>query len=178
VNNLSSESASALWNALERNRDWIKAYVLPMEDRNRDIQSYIEWVYNRLKDHVPASASPVELDRLIRREVRRLFGRRGWNGLRRARFGDVGDLEDPSALSFEHEVETADEVRACLKCIQKEARELIIEAFTLTDADLARRDIRNKLAARLGMNRNTLDQRISRALRLIRERMGHIRSTE
>jgi DNA-directed RNA polymerase specialized sigma24 family protein len=74
-------------------------------------------------------------------------------------------------FGFEREVELADEVRACLKCIQKESRDLILEAFTLTEADLSRKGVRNELAARLGINRNTLDQRISRALGRIRERM-------
>jgi hypothetical protein len=161
--------------ALERNHDWIKNYILPPEDRNRDIQSYIGWIYERLKDQIPSSAAAEELDRLIRNEVRRLFNRIGWNGARKARFGEVRDLEDPSALGFERDVEVADEVRACLNCIQKEARDLIVEAFTLTEADLSRKGIRNELAARLGLNRNTLDQRISRALGRIRERMRRLR---
>jgi hypothetical protein len=131
-----------------------------------------------MKDHIPTAATGDELDRLIRREVRSLFGRTGRNGVRKARFGDVGDLEDPSALGFERDVEIADQVRACLKCIQKEARELIIEAFTLTEADLSSKGIRKRLAARLGISRNTLDQRISRALGCIRERMRPKRNTE
>jgi hypothetical protein len=174
VSNLSSDAANSLWMALERNHDWIKTYVLPPEDRDRDIQSYIAWIYDRLKDHIPTSAGAEELDRLIRREVRSLFKRFGWNGARKARFGEVGDLEDPSALGFEREVELADEVRACLKCIQKESRDLIAEAFTLTESDLSRKGIRNELAARLGITRNTLDQRISRALGRIRERMRRL----
>ena len=174
VSDLSSNAAKSLWMALERNHDWIKTYVLPPEDRDRDIQSYIRWIYDRLKDHIPASAGAEDLDRLIRKEVRSLFERIGWNGARKARFGEVGDLEDPSALGFEREVELADEVRACLKCIQKESRDLILEAFTLTEADLSRKGIRNELAARLGINRNTLDQRISRALGRIRERMRRL----
>ena len=68
----------------------------------------------------------------------------------------------------------SDEVRACLKCIQKESRDLILEAFTLTEADLSKKGVRNELAARLGINRNTLDQRISRALGRIRERMRRL----
>ena len=72
VNNLSSNSAKSLLDALERNRDWVKTYVLPLEERDRQIHSYIEWLYDRLKDHIPAAASPDELDRLIRREVRSL----------------------------------------------------------------------------------------------------------
>ena len=102
--------------------------------------------------------------------MRSVFDRTPSNGARKARFGDVKDLEDPSALGFQRDVELADEVRACLKSIQKEARDLIIEAFTLTEADLSSKGIRDRLAARLGISRNTLDQRISRALGRIRER--------
>ena len=40
VSNLSSDAAKSLWMALERNHDWIKTYVLPPEDRDRDIQSH------------------------------------------------------------------------------------------------------------------------------------------
>ena len=71
------------------------------------------------------------------------------------------------------QIEQSEEVRACLEHLKQEARELIMEAFTLTDADLSRKDIRDRLAARLGISRNTLDQRISRALRRIRARMRH-----
>ena len=82
MSNLSSDAAKSLWMALERNHDWIKTYVLPPEVRDRDIQSYIRWIYDRLKDHIPASAGTEELDRLIRKEVRSLFERIGWNGAR------------------------------------------------------------------------------------------------
>ena len=39
VSNLSSGAANSLWMALERNHDWIKSYILPPEDLNRDIQA-------------------------------------------------------------------------------------------------------------------------------------------
>lgn len=171
MSNLSSDAAESLWTAIERNRDWIKTYVLIPEGREQDIESYIKWIYDRLRDHVPGGATPEDLDRLVRKEVRRLFNLEAPNGARKALFGDVGELEDPSALGFEREVELSDEVRACLQCLQKESRDLIIEAFTLTEADLSSKDIRDRLAARFGINRNTLDQRISRALRRIRARM-------
>src|SRR5580698_2785556 len=45
--------------------------------------------------------------------------------------------------------------------------------FTLTEDEVSSKDARDRLAARLGINRNTLDQRISRALRLMRRRMCH-----
>jgi DNA-directed RNA polymerase specialized sigma24 family protein len=172
VSDLSSDAAQALRNALERNLDWIRTYVAP-EGGTQDIQSYVNWIYDRLKDKIPAVADPAELDRLVKKEVRSLFVREAPNGARKAFFGNVEELADPSALGFERAIEQSEEVRACLVHLQQEARELIIEAFTLTDADLSTKGIRDRLAARLGISRNTLDQRISRALRRIRARMRH-----
>jgi DNA-directed RNA polymerase specialized sigma24 family protein len=148
-------------------------YALPPEAGEQDVESYVKWIYDRLKDHIPEFAAPADLDRLVRKEVRRLFHRDVPSGARKGRFGDVADLEDPSALGFERKIELFDEVRACLECLQKQNRELIIEAFALTEADLSCKNVRDRLAARLGINRNTLDQRISRALRLMRTRMRH-----
>src|SRR5260221_14508275 len=87
-----------------------------------------------------------------------------------ARFADIGEPEDQSARGFEGDLETADEVRACLDCLPEEARELVIEAYTLTEDDLATPGMRGRLARHLGISRNALDQRVSRAIRRIRER--------
>jgi len=171
LSNLPSDPAKSLWEALEKNREWIRTHILALENRERDIQPYIKWIFDRLKDHVSPSASAEELDHIVRKEVRSIFERMPSNGSKKARFGDVRDLEDPSALGFLREVELADEVRACLRSIQKEARDLIIEAFTLTEADLSTKGIRDRVAVRLGINRNTLDQRIARVLGCIRQRM-------
>jgi DNA-directed RNA polymerase specialized sigma24 family protein len=171
VRNPPPDASESLREALERNLDWIKTYIRAPEGRARDIGPYIDWIYARLKEQIPALAAPEELDRLIRNEVRNLFEREAPNGARKAFFGDVGELEDPSALGFERRLELSDEVRACLECLPEETRELVIEAFTLTEADLSGKDARDRLASRLGINRNTLDQRISRAIRRIRERM-------
>jgi hypothetical protein len=172
VSDFSSDAVQALRNALARNLDWIRTYIAP-EGGTQDIQPYVNWIHDRLKDKIPAGADPSDLDRLVKREVRSLFDREASNGARRALFGDVEELADPSSLGFERTIEQSEEVRACLEHLQQEARELIIEAFTLTDADLSGKDIRGRLAARLGISRNALDQRISRALRRIRARMCH-----
>ena len=173
VSNLSSDSTAAIRSALERNLGWIKTHILGPNITDQDIPSYIDWICEWLKERVQAASDSQELDRIVRKELRGLFGHEPTNGNRKALFGDVGQLEDPSALLFERKIELSDEVRACLECIEKDARDLIIEAFTLTEADLSRKNVRNQLAARLGINRNTLDQRISRALRRIRARMRY-----
>ena len=165
------DAAESLRKALERNLDWIKTYIPAPEGTGQGIRSYIDWIYDRLKENIPVLATPQELDRLVRNEVRNLFDREASNGARKAFFGDVGELEDPSALRFERRIELSDEVRVCLECLPTETRELVVEAFTLTEADLSGKDVRDGLAARLGINRNTLDQRISRAIRRMRERM-------
>ena len=173
VSNLSSDSTAAIRNAIERNLEWIKSHILGPNIAEQDIPSYLDWICEWLKERVPQYADPQGLDRIVRKELRNLFGREFTNGRRKAIFGDVGELEDPSALLFERKIELSDEVRACLECIQKGARDLIIEAFTLTEADMSGKNVRNRLAARLGISRNTLDQRISRALRRIRARMRY-----
>lgn len=100
MGNLSSDAAESLWEAIERNRDWIKAYVLTPDAREQDVESYVKWIYHCLKDHIPEVTVPEDLDRLVRREVRRLFARDVPNGSRKALFGDVGELEDPFGARF------------------------------------------------------------------------------
>lgn len=153
VSNLSSDSTAAIRSAVERNLEWIKSHILGPNIAEQDIPSYLEWICEWLKERVPQYADPQGLDRIVRKELRNLFGREFTDGRRKALFGDVGELEDPSALLFERKIELSDEVRACLECIQKGARDLIIEAFTLTEADMSGKDARNRLAARLGISR-------------------------
>ena len=83
----------------------------------------------------------------------------------------IGEAEDESARNFERALETADEVRACLECLPEEVRQLVIEAYTLTEGELSSPGIRERLAKNLGISRNAVDQRLSRAFRSIRERM-------
>ena len=169
------DAAEALRKALERNLDWIKTHIPALAadalGRTPDIQAYLDWLFDRLKDRIPpGGADPDDLDRLIRSEVRKLFygPRSRWPPI--ARFADIGEPEDQSARGFERDLETADEVRACLDSLPEEARELVIEAYTLTEGDLSTPGIRERLARRLGISRNALDQRLSRAIRRIRER--------
>jgi hypothetical protein len=168
------DAAEALRKALERNLDWIKTHIPALAAdalaRAPDIQAYTDWIYDRLKDRIPPDPDPDDLDRLVRKEVRTVFygPRSRWPPI--ARFGDIGEPEDQAARGFERDLETADEVRACLDCLPEEARELVIEAYTLTEGDLSTPGIRERLARNLGISRNALDQRLSRAIRRIRER--------
>jgi hypothetical protein len=168
------DAAESLRKALERNRDWIKTHIPALaadaSGRAPDIQPYLDWLYDLLKDRIPPDAGPDDLDRLVRGEVRKVFSgpRSRWPPI--ARFADIGEQEDQSARGFERDLETADEVRACLDCLPEEARELVIEAYTLTEGDLSTPGFRERLARHLGISRNALDQRVSRAIRRIRER--------
>ena len=172
------DAVESLRKALERNLAWIKTHIPALaadpSGRAPDIQAYVDWLQDRLKDRVPPDADSHDLDRLVRSEVRRLFyGKRSkWPPI--ARFADIeeiGEAEDQSARGFEQDLETADEVRACLECLPEEARELVIEAYTLTEGDLSTPGIRERMARNLGITRNVLDQRLSRAIKRIRERM-------
>jgi hypothetical protein len=158
-------AAQLLWQALERNADWIKKYIsIPCSV----VKEYLKWFFERLKDRVPSEASEQDMDRLVRAEVKTIYGQ--------FRDRPVGlpclvDMTDPSGTRFEVHLRDADELRASLECVPPETRELIVRAFATTEHDLATG--RNRLAARLGISRNALDQRLSRAYKRIRERMGY-----
>jgi RNA polymerase sigma factor (sigma-70 family) len=117
---------------------------------------------------------PGEIDRLVRGEVWKVFHGRRSRQPRISRFADVERVEEPedqSARNFERALETADEVRACLECLPEDVRQLVIEAYTLTEGELSGSGIRERLAKNLGISRNAVDQRLSRAIKSIRERM-------
>src|SRR6266536_2044313 len=144
------------------------------ESLRKALERNLDWINNRLKDRIQPDPDPDDLDRLVRSEVRKLFHGRRSRRPPIARFGDIrkiGEPEDRSARNFERDLETADEVRACLDCLPEEERDLVIEAYTLTEGELSSPGIRERLARSLGITRNTLDQRLSRAIRRIRERM-------
>ena len=174
----SPDAAESLRKALERNLDWIRAHIPALASDSpggtRDIQAYIDWIYERLRDRVPPDPTPEEIDRLVRGEVWKVFHGTRSRRPRTSHFADVernAEPEDQSALNFERALETADEVRACLECLPEEVRQLVVEAYTLTEGDLSSPGIRERLAKNLGISRNAVDQRLSRAIRSIRERM-------
>jgi DNA-directed RNA polymerase specialized sigma24 family protein len=155
--------------------DWIRDHVPGLAGcaaASPRTEKYVDWIYERLKDRLPPDPNPDELDRLIRAEVRKLFlGRRSRHPPVVHSSEALRDIEDQSALRFVRALETADEVRACLNCLSEEARDLVIEAFTLTEGDLAGPGLRERIAKKLGISRDALDQRLSRAIRRMRERM-------
>ena len=174
----SPDAAEPLRKALERNLDWIKAHIPALAPGStsgvRDVQAYVDWIHERLKDRIPPNPDPDELDRLVRGEVWKVFHGKRSRQPRISQFADVehiGEAEDESARNFERTLETADEVRACLECLPEEVRQLVIEAYTLTEGELSSPGIRERLANNLGISRNAVDQRLSRAFRIIRERM-------
>ena len=178
VRPFSPDAADSLRKALERNLDWIRAHIPALASDSpiaaRDIQAYVDWIYERLKDRIPLDLEPEEIDRLVRGEVWKVFHDRRSRQPRISRFADVehiGDPEDQSARNFERSLETVDEVRACLECLPEELRQLVIEAYTLTEGELSSPGIRERLAKNLGISRNAVDQRLSRAIKSIRERM-------
>jgi DNA-directed RNA polymerase specialized sigma24 family protein len=167
------DAAESLRKALERNLDWIKDHIPALAASaaaSPRVQEYIDWIYERLKDRLPPDPDPNELDRLVRAEVRKLFlGRKSRQPRLVQSVEDIGNLEDQSARDFERAVETADEVRAFLDNLPEEARAIVIEAYTLTEGDLASPGLRERMAKNLGISRNALDQRLSRAIKQMRE---------
>jgi hypothetical protein len=173
----SPDAAESLRKALERNLDWIKTHIPALAADSpggaRDTQAYIDWIHERLKDRIPPQADADELDRLVRGEVWKVFHGKRSRQPRISRFADVETLaepEDQSARDFEKALETADEVRDCLDSLPEELRELVIEAYTLTEGDVSSPRIRERLAKNLGISRNAVDQRLSRAFRSLRAR--------
>ena len=174
----SPDAAESLRRALERNVDWIRAHIPALASNppsgERDIQAYIDWIYDRLKDRIQPGLDSGEIDRLVRGEVWKVFHGRRSRQPPISRFADVelvGEPEDQSARKFARDLETADEVRACLESLPDDMRQLVIEAYTLTEGELSGPGIRERLAKNLGISRNAVDQRLSRAIRSIRERM-------
>jgi hypothetical protein len=173
----SPDAAESLRKALERNLDWIKNHIPALAADSpggaRDTQAYIDWIHERLKDRIPPDAEADELDRLVRGEVWKVFHGKRSRQPRISRFADVeniGEQEDRSARDFERALETAEEVRDCLNNLPDEVRELVIEAYTLTEGDISSPRIRERLAKNLGISRNAVDQRLSRAFRTLRAR--------
>src|SRR5579862_5216038 len=171
------DAAEPLRKALERNLDWIKAHIPALAPDStgsiRDVQAYVDWIHERLKDQIPPDPDPDELDRLVRGEVWKVFHGKRSRQPRISRFADVekiGEQEDRSARDFERALETAEEVRDCLNNLPDEVRELVIEAYTLTEGDISSPRIRERLAKNLGISRNAVDQRLSRAFRTLRAR--------
>jgi len=167
------DPTDSLRRALELNLEWIRDHIPALAGSaagSPRVQTYIDWIFDRLKDRVPPNPDPEELDRLVRAEVRKAFlSRRPRQPPIARSVEDLGDIEDESARDFERDLETADEVRECLACLTEQDRELVIEAYTLTEDDLASAGLRKRMAKKLGITRDALDQRISRAIRRIRE---------
>jgi DNA-directed RNA polymerase specialized sigma24 family protein len=151
---------------LERNARWIGEFIL-ISGGGSVLNEYLEWFFDRLKDRVPQNVADQELDRMIRVEVNSIFGK--FRDRRQHHSALPLEIVAPASERFEAEVENRDELRASLECVPDETRELILRALSITDEDL--RTGRDALAAHLGLTRNALDQRLSRAYRRIRDRM-------
>ena len=156
-----------LWTALERNAEWIKRFIA-VTGRPSVVDEYLRWFFERLKDRVPPEVTDEVLDKMIRSEVGSIYGK--FRDRLKAGLPFTADIVDPAARRFESVLEDGDELRAALECVPDEARDLILRVFSETEDDLSKG--RDRLARRLGLTRNALDQRLSRAYRRIRERMN------
>jgi DNA-directed RNA polymerase specialized sigma24 family protein len=169
---LSTQSPAAahiirLRQALERNADWIEDYIsilrshadFPDAGREAVMKGYLEWFFERLKDRTPEDASEQDLDQLVRTEVKSIY-----REFRDRRPGfPLGDYADTSA----HKFAFGDQARECLEQLPKQIRNLLEDVYSTDDEEISR----NELAKKLGIKRNTLDQRISRAIKRIRHRL-------
>jgi RNA polymerase sigma factor (sigma-70 family) len=157
-------AAQILRQALERNAEWIKGYVSISDAGKSVIDGYLDWFFDLLKDRIPVEASGEDLDHMIRAEVKRIY----------ARFRDrpagachPADIADPSGNRFQEDIERADEIRECLEQLPKPMRRLLEDVYSMNEQEFTR----DALARRLGIRRNTLDQRIRRAIQAIRHRI-------
>jgi len=152
-----------LWTALERNADWIAAYI--SVSRSVVVEDYLKWFFERLKDRVPQEASERDLDHLVRAEVKSIYGefRDRPSGV------PLGDYADTSAHKFAlGDQARADEARECLEQLPKQIRNLLEDVYMLDESDEITRAV---LAKKLGIKRNTLNQRICRAIKTIRRQL-------
>jgi len=159
-------AAQQLWTALERNAERI-GHFISISGGASILDEHLRWLFDRLKDRIPPNPTYEELDQMIRIEASRIYGEF------RDRFQPTSpfpvEVIDPAARRFESDLEDKDELRASLECLPAETRELILSVFTATEDDVEKG--RTRLAARLGLTRTALDQRLSRAYKRIRERM-------
>ena len=154
-------AAQLLWQALERNAGWIKNYIsVP----GYVLKEYLQWFFDRLKDRVPAEASGRELDHFVQAEVKSIY--RDFRD-RPSGSSYLGEYADPSSDRFPNDLERSDEARECLEQLPKQIRALLEDLYSLDAEEISR----DELAKRLGIKRNTLDQRISRARKAIRLRL-------
>ena len=153
--------------ALERNADWIEDYIsisrshadFPDAGREAVMKGYLEWFFERLKYCVPEDASEQDLDQLVRTEVKSIY-----REFRDRRSGfPLGDYADTSA----HKFAFGDQARECLEQLPKQIRNLLEDVYSTDDEEISR----NELAKKLGIKRNTLDQRICRAIKTIRRQL-------
>ena len=108
-----------LWTALERNADWIAAYI--SISRSAVVEDYLKWFFERLKDRVPQDASDQDLDHLVRAEVKSVYGefRDRPSGL------PLGDYADTSAHKALGDQVRAEQARECLEQLPKQIRNLL-----------------------------------------------------
>jgi hypothetical protein len=152
-----------LWQALERNADWIADYI-SISRSHSVLKEYLEWFFERLKDRVSHEASEQDLDQLVRAEVRSIY--REFRD-RPSGSSFPGEHADTSAHTFGHTLQLGDQTRECLERLPKQIRELLEDVYSLDDGEMTRAE----LAKKLGIKRNTLDQRICRAIKTIRHRL-------
>jgi len=154
--------------ALERNADWIADYIsisrfhadFPSAGREAVMKGYLEWFFDRLKDRAPEDASEQDLDQLVRTEVKSIY-----REFRDRRSGfPLGDYADTSA----HKFAFGDQGRKCLEQLPKQIRNLLEDVYMLDESDEITRAV---LAKKLGIKRNTLNQRICRAIKTIRRQL-------
>jgi len=141
---------------LERLGDWIADYIsIPRSE----VEEYLKWLFERLRDRVPQEASEQDLDQLVRDEVKSIF----------CEFRDrpsgvpLGDFADTSA----HKFASGDQTREWLEQLPKQIRHLLEDVYSSGAKEITRAE----LAKKLGIKRNTLDQRICRAIKTIRHRL-------
>lgn len=168
---LSPSTRQALQDALDRSRNWIRAHLRNVNNE-RCTDSYIEWILDRLSQRIGDDTKPEDLDGMIREELRAFVAEEERSTRRYSEHHTSHDFlhqfPDPASVSFAQELETADELRACLECVPKEYRELLLAAYTLTKNECSDKEARDILARKLGISRAALDQRLARARAMIR----------
>lgn len=168
---LSPSTRQALQDALDRSRDWIRAHLRKVNNEHCT-DSYIQWILDRLGKRVGDDTKPEDIEVMIREELRALVAEEARSTRRYSERHTPHDFlhqfPDPASVSFAEQLEAADEVRACLECVPKDYRELIVAAYTLTETELSDKEARDILARKLGISRTALDQRLARARAMIR----------
>jgi hypothetical protein len=149
-------------------RGWIEAYISRNLHPGASTWEFRESFRCRLEKKIQPSASQLEIRKAVKRIVRDLVHDQNRTYYRRNRRlkPDVAidQYADPRSGSFEQKLLVQSQAEAILRQVSEKHRGLVEQIYGLRNIEKVPRDV---MAQRLGIPRNTLDQKLRRILRRV-----------